>query len=301
MFRCIFAGLPLVLAAIAGQLLANQAFAAQTVRIPAETAQNHKFPDQLIAEIFKRSDEYTAAYPYGTIDSLPLSTRIEDVRSATLDIFFALSKPEYEEEFQAIYFPIYRGLLGWRLAIVRGDERDLFKHATTLKDVRQFKAGQGALWGDTTILESNHLPVVKEHKYTNLFRMLEAERFDYFPRGIAEPWLEIERERELNLIVDPHIVLRYTAPFYFFVRKGDTELAEHITGILEEMLADGSFMALYYQNEEILMAFSLAHLDQRQIIELNNPHLSARTPTHRPELWVSKDELLQRSNQEAVQ
>ena len=131
--------------------------------------------------------------------------------------------------------------------------------------------------------------------------MLEAERFDYFPRGIAEPWLEVERERALNLTVDPHIVLRYTAPFYFFVRKGDTELAAHITGVLEEMLADGSFMALYYQNEEIRMAFSLANLDRRQIIELNNPHLSASTPIDRPELWVSKQELLQRSNQEAVQ
>lgn len=293
MFRCFFAGL---LFSVAGQVLA-----AQAVRLPAETAQNHKLPDQLIAEIFKRSDQYHATYPYGTIESLPLSTRINDVRSGTLDIFFALSKPAYEEEFQAIYFPIYRGLLGWRLAIVRGNDRDMFARATTLNDVQQYKAGQGALWADTVILESNQLPVVKEHKYLNLFRMLEAERFDYFPRGIAEPWLEIDRESELNLTVDPHIVLRYTAPFYFFVRKGDTALANHIKEILEDMLADGSFMALYYQNEEIRMAFDLANLDRRHIIELTNPHLSAETPTHRPELWVSKEELLQRSYQEAAQ
>lgn len=301
MFRSILAGLPLVMAAIACQLVASHALAAQTVRLPAETAQHHKFPDQLIVEIFKRSSEYKATYPYGTIESLPLSTRINDVRSGTLDVFFALSKPAYEEEFQAIYFPIYRGLLGWRLAIVRASDRDLLQHATTIKDLQQYKAGQGALWGDTNILESNQLPVVKEHKYTNLFRMLDAERFDYFPRGIAEPWLEVERERALNLTVDPHVVLRYTAPFYFFVRKGDTALANHIKQILEDMLADGSFMALYYQNEEIRMAFSLANLGKRQIIELNNPHLSANTPIDRPELWVSKQELLQRSNQEAVQ
>lgn len=292
MFRSIIAGLALVASC--------QVCGADTVRLPAETAQAHKFPDQLIAEVFKRSERYQANYPYGTIDSLPLSTRINDVRNGTLDMFFALSKPEYEEEFQAIYFPIYRGLLGWRLAIVREHDRDLFKNTKSLSDLRHFQAGQGALWGDTKILESNQLPVVKEHKYLNLFRMLEAERFDYFPRGIAEPWLEIEREKSLNLTVDPHIVLRYTAPFYFFVRKSDTQLASEVEAILESMLADGSFMQLYYQNEEIRMAFSLAHLDRREIIQLKNPHLSEKTPTDRPELWVSKEELLQRSRNEAL-
>lgn len=286
MLRCILAVLLIA--------IAHYAVAAQPVRLPAETSQAHKFPDQLLAEVFKRSQSYQANYPYGTIASLPLSTRINDVRSGNLDVFFALSKPEYEQEFQAIYIPIYRGLLGWRLAIVREADRDLFKHTHTLEDLRAFRAGQGALWGDTIILESNKVPVVKEHKYANLFRMLDAERFDYFPRGIAEPWLEIERERDLKLTVEPHIVLRYTAPLYFFVRKGDTALAQHINDILEDMLADGSFTNLFYQNEEINMAFRLADLEQRQIIRLDNPHLSSQTPIDRPELWVSRDELLQR-------
>jgi ABC-type amino acid transport substrate-binding protein len=264
---------------------------AETIRLPAETGQRHKLADQLILEVLKRGNLYQPVFPYGDIDSLPLSTRINDVRNGQLDMFYALSTPEYEAEFLAIPFPIYRGMLGWRLAIVKQENVDLFKHVKTLSDLKKFTAGQVTLWSDTAILEANGLPVVKEHSFSNLFRMLEADRFDYFPRGIHEPWLEVQREAALNLVVEPYVVLQYRVPFYFFVSKRNTALAAHIHTQLEAMLADGSFDRIFYANSEVKMAIEKSNLKQRVVISLENPYLSPQTPIHRPELWLSAEDL----------
>lgn len=264
---------------------------AETVRIPGETGHKHKLADQLIIRVLQRGGVYDTAYPYGDIDTLPLSTRVNDMRTKELDVFFALSTPEYEQEFLPIYFPIYRGMLGMRLAIVKKESVELFSQVRSLADLKRFKAGQGALWADVKILEANGLTVIKELTYTNLFRMLEADRFDYFPRGISEPWLEVQREHALNLTVDPYIVIQYKAPFYFFVHRSNPALAEHIREQLEEMLADGSYMKLFYENDEIKMAIHNSNLNQRTVIQLQNPYLSQQTPVDRKNLWFTPDEL----------
>lgn len=268
----------------------NPAYGA-SVKLPGERNQHQKLADQLLVAVLKRGKVYNPVYPYGDIASLPLSTRINDVRNEHLDVFFALATPEYEHEFQAIYFPVYRGLLGYRLAIVKQKNLAQFQHVKTLQDLKQFSAGQGRLWADAAILEANGLPVVKENKYANLFRMLEADRFEYFPRGINEPWLEVERETSLELAIDPYLVLYYQVPFYYFVSKKNRPLAEHIKTQLEAMLQDGSFQKMFYLNAEVKMAIEKSNLSQRTLISLKNPYLTPETPVERKDLWISPEEI----------
>lgn len=258
-----------------------------SVRIPTEKGQTQKLPDRLIVELLRRGNKYRPVYPYADISSLPLVTRINNVRNGDLDIFFALATPDYENEFQAIYIPIYRGVMGMRLAIVKRQNRDMFAGVKTISDLQHLTAGQGKLWADSDILEHNGVPVVRELKYTNLFRMLEADRFDYLPRGFHEPWGEVDTWRSLDLVVDEHIMLWYKVPFYFFVSKSNQTLANHLTEMMEEMIADGSFTDLFMSDVDIQQALKKAKISDRTVIKMDNPFLTRNTPVARDELWFN--------------
>lgn len=257
------------------------------VKVPRAENDMGRLPDLLLNAALERGGQHHITYPYGNTKTIPLSTRIHGLKNGDLDIFAALSTPEYEQEFIPVYIPIYRGMMGMRLAIVKKENKDIFKNVNTLDDLREFSAGQGTFWADSKILEYNALPLVKSLKYTNLFRMLEADRFDYFPRGIQEPWAEIKNHEDLNLTVDSHIMLWYTAPFYFFVSRSNPELAEHITDQLEAMIADGSFMQIFYRDPEIKKALQLANIENRKILKIKNPFISDKTPIDRTELWYT--------------
>ena len=261
---------------------------ADSVRLPAQKGERSKLPDVMIAEALKRGQNYHIAYPYGVdIEHLPLSTRIEDVRNGRLDVFYAMTTADYEQEFQAIYIPIYRGLMGMRVAIVKSDRKNLFKDVVDLPGLKKYVAGQGKLWADSKILKENALPLVLETKYPNLFRMLEAERFDYFPRGIHEPWSEVEAWKDLNLTIDPHVLIQYEAPFYFFVHKRNQALANHLSTELMNMVNDGSFERLFFEDREVKAALAQADIESRTIIRLKNPFLSDNTPLDNPKLWFN--------------
>jgi len=263
---------------------------ADTIRIPRDVGDIPKLPNKLLVAALKRGNQYDSVFPYGDIASLPFSTRLQGVRNNELDIFNAMSSRELENEFQAIYIPIYKGLMGMRLAIVKQSNRELFSRVESLQDLKQFTAGQGTYWADSKILEANNLPLVKEMKYSNMFRMLEAERYDFFPRGAHEPWAEVEQRPELNLTVDPHIMLSYKAPFYFFVPKNNKQLAKHLTEQLNAMIEDGSFEEIFYNDAEVEKALTQGNFQKRRIIELLNPQLSDNTPTNRSELWYNPAE-----------
>ena len=259
---------------------------ADSVRLPTQRSEQTKLPDVLIIEALKRGQRYKVEYPYGVdIDHLPLSTRIEGVRSGRLDVFYAMTTAEYEREFQAVYIPIYRGLMGMRLALIKSTNQNLLSNVSDISGLQKFVAGQGKLWADSKILHENGLPLVLEAKYPNLFRMLEADRFDYFPRGIHEPWSEVEDWKHLDLTVDPHILIQYKAPFYFFVNRKNQALANHLSLTLTSMIEDGSFNRLFFNDREVKAALDNANVNARRVIKLENPFLSSDTPLDNPKLW----------------
>lgn len=262
-----------------------------TVRLPIPTSEHYKLSHNFIVAALKRGGKYNVSYPLAELEHIPLSTRINFVRDGSMDVFFSMGSPDYEEEFQAIYIPIYRGLMGMRLAIVTQEKQDIFANVTTINELSDFKAGQGKLWTDAKILQQNGIPLVLEVKYQNLFRMLEADRFDYFPRGVHEPWTEIASHKSLNLVVDKHIMLHYDAPFYYFVNKNNTELAAHLTEQLEAMVAEGSAQALFYQDSEVKIALQQADFSNRKTIKLINPYLTDKTPLNKKELWFDPSDL----------
>lgn len=255
------------------------------VRVPSDQNDRADLHFTLLTAALDRGGKYRIDYPYGDIKHLPLSTRINGVQNGELDVFFALTTPEYERDFIPVYIPLYRGVMGMRLAIIKNSNRSLFEHVRSLDDLKRFTAGQGQFWADSDILERNGIPLVRELKYPNLFRMLEAERFHYFPRGIHEPWGEVEAWKDLDLSVDEHIMLWYTVPYYCFVSRSKPELASHLEEQLEAMVADGSFQKRFFEDDSVKLALRHANLENRRVIKLENPFLSPGTPLDRAEFW----------------
>ncbi len=247
-------------------------------------SQDTSLPHKLLITALNNADlDYI--HPYESDKDISNARILNDVKIGQLDVMWSMTSQSLEQDYQAIYIPLFRGLLGMRLAIVTQQNADLFKYVNNLADLKRFSAGQGKTWPDTTILKENGLNVVTTLKYPNLFPMLEGGRFDYFPRGVNEPWDEIVNHQDLNLTVDPYILLKYTAPLYFFVAKENTQLANKLTQSLNNMIADGSFNRMFFNDSQVQMVLHKANLQQRTIIPLNNPNLTSMTPHSRPELW----------------
>ncbi|MFI8383290.1 hypothetical protein [Pseudomonas sp. NPDC079086] len=202
-----------------------------------------------------------------------------------LDVAWSMTSIEREQRLLPVRIPLDKGLFGWRIALLPKSRAQLLKDVRNLDDLRQFSAGQGHDWPDSAILRSHGLPIKVSSNYGSLFHMLQAQRFDYFPRSVIEIWDELEHPRARQLIVDPHVLLHYPTAMYFFFSRKRPELAETVRTGMEKAIADGSFERLFQQH--FAASLQRAQLDQRQLIELHNPLLPSATPLQRRELWFT--------------
>jgi hypothetical protein len=200
----------------------------------------------------------------------------------TIDVGPIPSSAEREARLLAIRYPLNKGLLGWRLGLIRKGDKGLFAGVNTLDDLKRVRLAQGQEWPDTQILQANGIPVITAPKYEGLFKMLTGKRFDYFPRSTMEIWDEQENNADA-LEVEPHLALHYFYDAYFMVNRKNTKLANDLRDGFEKAIADGSFDKLFQQyfGERLRKA----RLETRTVIELRNPLLTPGTPSDRPELW----------------
>lgn len=226
--------------------------------------------------------------PYQLVPEAPMlqSRAILEAASPTgrIDLMWTMTTKEREARLLPIRIPVDKGLIGWRVPLLRTDRAELLERVESLADLRRWWAGQGHDWPDTAILQGNGLPVQTSDSYDTLFTMLVGGRFDYFPRSIMEIWNDIANRPGQPLVVDRHVVLHYPAAFYFFVSPRRPQLARDLQAGLERAIADGSFEALFQSH--LGPFIERAQLRQRRVIELNNPLLDSSTlPLDRPEMW----------------
>lgn len=217
--------------------------------------------------------------------SLPPARAVEELagNSGLITILWTMTTADLERRLLPVRIPIEKGLLGWRLALVRSERREQFAGVRGLAQLRQFSAGQEQEWPDVKVLRAAGLPVVTADRYLSLFAMLKAGRFDYFPRSLDEIGGELDRHRSEGLEVDPYLILHYPAAAYFFLNRGDTALAELLRAGLERAVADGSLDRLFTATfDGDLRRFRPA---QRLLIELANPEAPGTLPLERPALW----------------
>lgn len=206
-----------------------------------------------------------------------------------IDLMWTMTDPQRESGgLLPVRIPIDRGLLGWRLLLVRRAELPAWQQMRSLADLRQRMAGQGHDWPDTTILRANGLKVGTSSGYDALFRMLAAGRIDYFPRSILEIDAELAGGRHPELAIAPGLMLHYPAAAYLFVSPTRPDLAAALTAGLEAAIADGSFQRLHRDTYGALIK---AHpVSPERVLRLRNPLLPPATPLQRRELWLRPGE-----------
>jgi len=195
-------------------------------------------------------------------------------REELVDVVWSMTSIEREQRFNTVYIPILKGLMGYRIGIIRADDQYQFSDIDSLSQLKRVSIGQGIDWPDTEILSSNGFKVT-QGAARNLLHMLKMKRFDFFPRGLHEPWSEIKSNE--NLIVEQKILLKYPAPIYFFVNKNNQKLSQRLEFGLRKAIEDGSFDTLFYSHEMTSDVIQKAKLSKRRLFELNNPLLSDKT------------------------
>ena len=200
--------------------------------------------------------------------------------------WFSMSAHD-EARLRPIRIPIYRGLIGYRVLLIRKDRQSEFDKIETLDQLKALIGGQGLGWVDTGILRDAGLHVDMA-TYDSLFRMTEAGRIDYFPRGVVEAWNELQARHAQtpSLAVERHLLLAYRSDTIFYTSKRNEQLAQTIEAGLRAAYRDGAYMRLFDSQPYIQQAIEQARLAHRTVIHLDNRYLSEADREIPAEYWM---------------
>lgn len=208
-----------------------------------------------------------------------------EVIIGSLDLEFMSTTAEREASMIAVKIPIYQGLLGLRLLLIKPVMISAMSNVNSIETLRPFIAGHGEHWSDLAVYEANNLEVITSVNYENLFKMLIGGRFHYFHRGVNEIWDELALHSE-DLVIEDHIILFYPHPVYFFISKHRPKLALQIEKGLKIAIEDGSYKKLFFEYFKNMI--NKAELDKRTLIVLNNPVIPLNTPPIDTSWWLPK-------------
>ena len=197
------------------------------------------------------------------------------------------SSEEETRRLVPVRIPIDRGLLGYRLLLIREGDQGRFDKIRSLADLKPVRFGLMPWWSEVRIMQGAGMPVVEGESYDGLFRMLSAGRFDAFSRGATEISADLKRGRQFapDLVIERHLLLHYPLPVYFWFTD-DTEgrrRAERVRAGLTAMVADGSLAAMIKDRYRAELAE--LGLAGRRVIELPNPELDGKDPLGDGRLW----------------
>jgi hypothetical protein len=208
-------------------------------------------------------------------------------QSEKLTVILRGDTPEYEKQFECVWIPVDKGLLGYRVFLIRSEDQSRLTHNSTLDDLRTLTIGQGNGWKDIEILRSNGLKVMAGGDYPGLFVMLANHRFDLFSRGVEEVSDEYSRQKHKlpSLAIEQNLMLYYPIARYFWFSRSDHghALAQRVREGMTMMIEDGSFDSLFQKSHEGL--FDDLRLSSRKLFVLQNPLATKMAPVNDSRYW----------------
>lgn len=264
-----------------------------TVRVPimSNYEQRKEYPISLIKFLL---DYHGKPYEIKFSD-YGVTTQARDVHrivhNEEIDIGWYGTSEELEEKLHPIRFPIWRGLLGYRVFIINEESQDEFKSIRSLEDLQAYTGAQGIGWTDTGILKSSGLHQ-ETVKYDNIFRMVSENRIDYFSRGISEAFREVNAREDVfeDLVVERYVLLRYPFAGFLFTNKENTRLSGILEQSFRDSYADGEFQKFFYNHPVIKDMLAKLDLKQRTLIDIPNPTLTPETAGIDQSYWHQLDE-----------
>lgn len=247
----------------------------------------YDYRTELLKLVLSYSDNSPELVPRSDIPTARAARLME--KGKISGIISVATSRDREEKLHAIKIPILAGILGMRVFFIHKDDQPDFSGINTLNDLQAKVAGFGEHWGDLTILKENSLPVEPVAKYLSLFDMLNAKRFDYFPRGVNEIFGEYTKFKEAspNLAIEQDLGIYYPYPVYFFVDKNNLRIAKIIETGLQQALKDGKLKTLFLQYHSDLLR--KLNFTQRRVFYLTNSSLPEDAVVKNMHWWFEEN------------
>ncbi|QSX30233.1 transporter substrate-binding domain-containing protein [Shewanella cyperi] len=276
-------------------LLMTQAWSApmatrQTVLVESQRSArdaSHDFYVDLLQLVLNNSREQWGEAKVEEVNGdFSQSRAFAALNSGQLHVFWAGTSKQRQQRFRAIEVPLFAGLLGVRVPVIRRDRLAEFRGYQTLVDWQGLLACQGSQWPDSDILEANGFRVTRIAKFDLMYSMLKQGRCDYFPRGLNEVGAELAAVGQQDLMAYEDVLITYPFPMYFFVAKDNEALYQRLSITLEAMAASGELRHFLFSHPTTAGLFPLARFDDSLRFRLTNALLPESTPLQRPELWL---------------
>lgn len=215
-------------------------------------------------------------------------------RGELIQVMWSGTNSERETDLTAIPIPLLRGLLGYRVLVIRHSDLDRWQQVAALGDLQNKVACQGSSWPDSDILEDAGLPVERISSFSVMYPMLAGGRCDYFPRGVHEVFPELAEARQTypDLTVLPGLILYYPFPMYFFVPPDRPDLATRLSAGLERLISDGWLSANLRSHPTLQEMDSVLEWSDTRFITLPNRFLNPDTDNNDARYWVTPERFL---------
>lgn len=257
-----------------------------------ESAQDHRY-DYHWALLKLALEQTSEQYGDYQLEPAPLvmseSRQFQALGGPLLSVMISPADIENEKRFLPVRIPLDKGLIGYRVLLVRKERQAEFSRINNLEQLRKLTVGQGRDWRDVRVWQDNGFEVVQGSNYNGLFQMLLSGRFDFFSRSIVEVQDELAQRRQQmpDLAIEKSILIYYPWPFYFYFARTDAgqKLADRVqVGLMKVFNDPVLFEPLFNRFNGATLA--QLNLQERHVFYLENPFLSAETPLQNPELWL---------------
>lgn len=218
---------------------------------------------------------------YGDIPLLVDTTGVADeaaiFRTGDFDVFgTGAGNPKLAaEEKTIIPHPLMKGLLGYRILIVRAAERGKLAAMTSADALQQQRLGVPAGGIDAELFRHNGFKAVEAGSINDLFTRQAEKTFDYTALGVSEIG-EVFTQKAApvgGLVQDETLLIYYPFPLVFYVNPNNPELALRINQGMQVIARTGELDQIFERHFGALV--DGLGLKQRRLIRLDNPFLPA--------------------------
>ncbi len=209
------------------------------------------------------------------------------LKTGSISVHMAVTREDWETQSLPIRIPLFKGVLGYRLFLIREENQALFDSVKTLEDLKKLSAGLDPQWTTAELFKKMGFTVVDGNCYECLFEMLNNSRFKYFPRGLNEIYKEFDYQgpKYPAMRIEQSLALFLPTPAYFFVSSHYPLLADRLERGMEILIETGEMDYMF--NKTFHEDITRGKLVNRRILTVHNPYLSPETPLDRSELWFN--------------
>ena len=214
---------------------------------------------------------------------------VELTTGRNINVYFSLTQERMENTAIPIRIPVRRGIVNYRLILIKKGTENLFSDVNTLDDLKDIKVGVDTAWATHKTLHHHGFNIAPVADYDSMFNMLARKRFKYIPRTVNEIYDEIDRHSSdfYDFVVEPSLVLYIPSATYIFVSRESPRIADRLKEGLEMMVENGDLLNIF--NQFFLDSIEKADIKNRKVIYIDNPYLPPNVPISNRNLWFNPE------------